>query len=132
VSEVEKNGSRAWIWSDYGWHHPELFFKNMPKSVLQSNWYYGTDFETEKDKPYIKLYRQLEENGYEQIPTSGYYHVGHDKNISGTVQYCEKAINPSRLFGFLQTHWMITLEKNRAMLLKGIELIGEAKRMYLQ
>jgi len=132
VGEVERNGSRAWIWSDYGWHHPDLFFRNMPRSVLQSNWYYGSDLEKEKDKPYIKLYHQLEENGYEQIPTSGYYRVGHEKNISSTVQYCEKVIDSSRLFGFLQTHWMITLEKNREMLLKGIELLGEARRLYLK
>jgi hypothetical protein len=131
VGEVERNGSRAWIWSDYGWHHPDLFFRNMPKSVLQSNWYYGSDFESEKDKSYIKLYRQLEENGYDQIPTSAYYHVAHEKNISSTVQYCKKIIDSSRLYGFLQTHWMITLEKNREMLLKGIELMGEAKKGYL-
>ena len=131
VGEVEKNGSRAWIWSDYAWHHPDLFFKKMPKAVLQSNWYYGSTFEAEKEKPYIKLFHQLEENGYDQIPTSGYYRVGHEKNIFNTVEYCEKTIDYSRLFGFLQTHWMITLEKNREMLLKGIELIGEAKRMYL-
>jgi hypothetical protein len=132
VGEVERNGSRAWIWSDYAWHYPDLFFKNMPKSVLQSNWYYGSGFEKDNDKPYIKLYRQLEEFGYDQIPTSGYYNVAHENFISSTVQYCKKVIDPSRLFGFLQTHWMITLEKNREMLLKGIELIGEAKKIYLQ
>ena len=129
VSEVERNGSRAWIWSDYAWHQPDLFFKNMPKSVLQSNWYYGTDFETEKDKPYIKLYHQLEENGFDQIPASGYYRIGHEKNMFSTVEYCEKTIDSLRLFGFLQTHWMITLEKNREMLLRGIRLIGEAKKI---
>ena len=131
VNEVEKNGSRAWIWSDYAWHHPDLFFKNMPKSVLQSNWYYGSTFEAERDKPYIKLYRELEEHGYDQIPASGYYHTAHAENISSTVRYCEKIIEESRLLGFLQTHWMITLEKNRDMLLKGIDLMGEAKKMSL-
>ena len=38
VSEVEKHSVRPWIWSDYGWHHPDLFFKKMPRSILQSNW----------------------------------------------------------------------------------------------
>ena len=45
IEEVQKNGSRPWIWSDYMWHHPDLFFKKMPKSVLQSNWYYGETFD---------------------------------------------------------------------------------------
>ena len=31
VDEVEKAGSRAWVWSDYVWHHPELFYERMPK-----------------------------------------------------------------------------------------------------
>ena len=42
--EVEKKGVRPWIWSDYFWHFPDLFLERMPKSVLQSNWYYGTAF----------------------------------------------------------------------------------------
>lgn len=37
IGEVMKNGSHPWIWSDYVWHHKNTFFKNMPKSVLQSN-----------------------------------------------------------------------------------------------
>ena len=41
-SEFDKNGTRPWIWSDYLWKNEELFLKNMPKPVLQSNWYYDT------------------------------------------------------------------------------------------
>ncbi|MDI6828271.1 MAG: hypothetical protein QME62_07300 [Armatimonadota bacterium] len=37
VQQVEKNGVRAWIWSDYVWVHPDRFWEKMPKSVLQSN-----------------------------------------------------------------------------------------------
>lgn len=48
LDEVMKKGSRPWIWSDYVWHHPEKFFKMMPKSVIQSNWYYGEDFDFKK------------------------------------------------------------------------------------
>ncbi|MDD5487192.1 MAG: hypothetical protein PHW65_06535, partial [Dehalococcoidales bacterium] len=40
VKNTEECGARAWIWSDYMWHHEELFFERMPKEVLQSNWYY--------------------------------------------------------------------------------------------
>src|SRR5690606_5787590 len=34
VNEVERQNVRAWIWSDYVWHHPELFWKQMPRSVM--------------------------------------------------------------------------------------------------
>ena len=42
---VEREGARAWIWSDYMWHHREVFLKKMPKSVMQSNWYYNREFD---------------------------------------------------------------------------------------
>ena len=45
VQEIEKGGARAWIWSDYVWHHPELLYRKMPKSVVQSNWYYDAKFD---------------------------------------------------------------------------------------
>ena len=45
VKQVERRGVRPWIWSDYGWKHGDEFLKRMPKSVLQSNWYYGLDFQ---------------------------------------------------------------------------------------
>ena len=40
---------RPWIWSDYAWKHGEEFLKRMPKSVLQSNWYYELDFKDTDD-----------------------------------------------------------------------------------
>ena len=45
AKQVESKGVRPWIWSDYCWHHKDEFLNRMPKSVLQSNWYYGADFE---------------------------------------------------------------------------------------
>jgi len=129
IEEVEKNGSRPWIWSDYMWHHPDLFFKNMPKSVLQSNWYYGEKFD-EKDT-YVKAYLDLESHGYDQIPT-GSYHAENEKSILNTVKFCEKNINNTRLKGFLQSFWKPTIEENRERILKGIELAGNAKEWYLK
>ena len=67
VQEVEKGGARAWIWSDYVWHHPELFYRKMPKSVVQSNWYYDAKFDPQNAR--AKAFRELDEHGYDQIPT---------------------------------------------------------------
>lgn len=111
IGEVEKNGIRPWVWSDYAWHKPDVFFRKMPKSVLQSNWYYGPEFDLNKlkdpNKTYVKLYNDLEKYGYDQIPTGSNHSVG--TNFEATVGYCKNAIDPSRLYGFMTAPWRPTL-----------------------
>ena len=129
VNEVEKNGSKAWIWSDYMlWNDPESFFSKMPKSVVQSNWYYGEVLDI--NNKYVKKYIDLEEKGYEQIPTGSYhdYNVG---SIGATVDFAKKHIADLRLLGFLQTFWRPTIEENRDRILQGIELLGRAKQSFV-
>jgi len=127
VDQVEKQGARTWVWSDYLWHNPELFFKKMPKSVIQSNWYYGEDFDI--DKTPVKAYIDLEKYGYDQIPT-GSFHSGNDYSILNTVKFCTENIAEPRLLGFLQTFWAPTIEANRASIIKAIELTGNAKKWH--
>ncbi len=144
VGEVEKGGSRAWTWSDYMWDHPELFFKKMPKSVLQSNWYYGESFDLSKmenaakntaasafAKDYIraKSYIDLEKHGYDQVPT-GSFHDNNTKSIGNTVRFCKEHVAGNRLLGFLQTYWKPTIEEYRDLILKGTDLTGEAKQWF--
>lgn len=126
IGEVMKNNSRAWIWPDYMlWNEPEQFFKNMPKYVIQSNWYYGENFDN--NLKYVKAYLDLETHGYTQIPT-GSFHDNNYGSIGNTVQFSIDNISDSFLFGFLQTFWKPTIEEYRELILKGIELAGEAKR----
>ncbi|HBG42055.1 MAG TPA: Tat pathway signal protein [Porphyromonadaceae bacterium] len=104
---VEKQNIRPWIWSDYAWHNEEVFFKKMPKSVLQSNWYYGEEFKNEPNSIndiYVKLYDKLEAHGYDQIPTGSNYST--DLNFMRTVDYCTKIISAEHLKGFMQSVWM--------------------------
>jgi len=129
VDEVENNSVRPWIWSDYAWHHPEQFYKKMPKSVLQSNWYYGNgfaDFEAGKlknvEKVYIQTYIDLEKHGYDQLPTASNW--GIPENFAETEKFCRKHISPSRLKGFLQTPWAPTLEVFREHHMEAINVIG--------
>lgn len=107
--QVSRNGSRPWIWSDYLWHHPELFWEKMPKQVLQSNWYYGEKFDDSVKA--AKAYVELEQHGYEQIPTGSNW--TYPTNFAKTVEYCRKNIDAKRLFGFLQTPWQPTIEECR-------------------
>jgi len=113
VNEVEKQGVRPWIWSDYYWNHPEEFLNRMPKSVLQSNWYYGPTFDPEKQK-HVKAYLDLDKAGFDQVPTGSNW--SNDVNFKGTVEFCRKNLKPELLKGFLMAPWFFTLpewqEKN--------------------
>lgn len=127
IAQVEKAGARPWVWSDYAWQYPDLFYKSMPKSVIQSNWYYGENFDGNSNP--VKTYIDLATSGYDQIP-SGSYDGKNAQNFSSTVQFCNSHIITSRLDGFLQTFWKPTIEKYRNDILKGIQLAGTAKKSY--
>jgi len=130
VKEVEKKGVQSWMWSDYEWHHPELFFKNMPKSVLQSNWYYDPDMypEEEPNKTYVKAYLDLEKHGYDQVPTGSNHST--PVNFEETVKFCKEHIAPERLKGFLQTVWRPTVEEYRQRQIEAVEQIGRGKKIF--
>ena len=120
VKQVEKQGSRAWIFSDYGWRHPE-FIEKCPKSVLQSNWYYnedvqGYDIDKMKDwfKPKLRLFADLDKAGFEQVPCPSNWlspklkESGRKDNSDcarEVVKYCRANISPERLKGFMMASW---------------------------
>jgi len=126
INEVEKNGSRPWIWSDHIWRHTEEFLDKMPKSVLQSNWYYGAAFNKKINR--VEAYLDLEEHGYDQIPTGSNWSL--PENFPKTVTYCKKHIAPERLLGFLQTVWKPTLEACRHNHVEAIDLVGQAVKKW--
>ncbi len=126
VNEVEKRGVRPWIWSDYLWHHPDDFFKKMPKSVLQSNWYYENKFN--KKIGGVKAYLDLEAHGYDQIPTGSNHSC--PENFALTVRYCRKHISPSHLLGFSQAPWRPTTEPYRQRHLQAIEEVEKVIAVY--
>ena len=135
IGEVMKKGVRPWVWSDYVWHHPEKFLKMMPRSVVQSNWYYGENFDLahmdERHQTYVNAYVDLEREGYDQIPT-GSNDQNNPKSIGNTVDFCSKHINNNRLLGFLQTLWMPTIEEFRNPILQAIDLMGKARKKFEQ
>lgn len=129
--QVEAGGSRPWVWSDYYWHHPETFLKNMPKTVIQSNWYYGTAFETEPEEQHHRVlaYRAFDDNGYDQMPTGSNH--SRPENFGLTVEYCQQHIDPARLLGFFQTPWRKTTAEYRAHHLEAIRVVAEARQQFL-
>jgi hypothetical protein len=133
ISLVESRNVRSWVWSDYGWTHPDLFFKKMPKTVLQSNWWYrGTIFDLDQlkdlDKRDVKFYYDLEEHGYDQVPTGSNHYI--PENMEATVEGCKKFIDPSRLLGFMQSPWRPTLPACYRHHQEAIEQLGRAIKNY--
>ena len=122
VQEVEKGGARPWIWSDYVWHHPELFYRKMPKSVVQSDWYYDAKFDPADNR--AKAFRELDQHGYDQIPTGSNYY--NSTNFELLAAECRRSLGAERLLGFLQTPWKATLEKHRQRHMEAIEQVARA------
>ncbi|MGC9003437.1 MAG: Tat pathway signal protein [bacterium] len=126
VEQVEKNGARAWIWSDHLWRHTEDFLRKMPKSVVQSNWYYDREFSP--DIGYVKAYLELAEAKYEQIPTGSNWSC--EENFPLMVEFCKKNIPDDYLLGFLQTSWRPTTEKWMETHLRALEAVSKGKDIY--
>ena len=143
VGEVEKHGMRAWMWSDYCWHHPDEFLKRMPKRVLQSNWYYGRDLslahlkEVDSRSPslggprvnQVGAFRLLEDAGFDQVPCGSTYRENgfQTQNFPAIVRHCREVVAPERLKGFLMAPWLVeTSESNRAKLLASVDNAAEA------
>lgn len=140
VKEVEKAGSRAWIWSDHIWSHRAEFLRRMPKSVLQSNWYYRDKFgpellpwneEAEKrggwngTKMALSAFLELEKAGFDQVPCGSNYYC--DGNIDPLVRFCTERIAPERLKGFMMAPWFGTLPEKAEKLYQGIDQFVRAK-----
>lgn len=122
---VEKQGVRPWIWSDSYWRHPDEFVKRMPKSVIQSNWYYGASFDPAK-VDVVKDYIELDKAGFDQIPTGSNW--GCDTNFKSTVDFCKAHLSKEHLKGFLMAPWFFTLPAFQAKNLQAIEQVERAMR----
>ena len=126
VEECEKNGTRPWVWADYGWDHPD-FLEWAPKSVVMSNWYYGKEFDPEK-APHVKFYLDLKEAGYDQIPTGSNW--SNDENFDLTVKFGKENLDPEHLLGYLQTPWKFTEPDSHQHNVRSLEQVGAAKAKY--
>ena len=129
VKTVEKLGMRPWIWSDYYWHHPEAFLKRMPKSVLQSNWYYGAKFEDAEGgaKTRVQAFIDLDKAGFDQIPCGSNWSC--EENFPKLVAFCKKNLSRERLKGFLSAPWVFTTPGSRKRLLRSFELVADGMKI---
>ena len=126
VREVEKNGSRAWVWADPAWCDTD-YVKRMPRSAVQSNWFYwGNVPELEKkvdlppppnevrpDSAYqntlveLRTFLDLERAKFDQIPSATNW--DNPENMYLVTDFCLRRIPQERLLGFLMETWEFTI-----------------------
>lgn len=133
VDDCERNGARAWCWSDYYWEHPDVFARRMPKSVLQSNWCYDELKPKGPDGHYPNIsyqaYIDLDRLGYDQVPTASCW--GYIHNIEQTVLLTlHEKLDPERLYGFMAAPWVFTTELNRYALMDNAHKLGLCRKNY--
>ena len=114
AGECEKLGARPWMWSDYLWKNEEIFLKKMPRSILQSNWFYPQFQDWSKTSlPHrnkcIETYEILDKHGFDQVPTGSTWN--HYVNLHQTVAHGKAVLNPDQLKGFLCAPWLTTREE---------------------
>ena len=133
AADVRTGGARPWAWSDRQWTQPDAFFAAMPKDVLQSNRYFGDNFDLlalwdvrDRDARFAQLdaYGLMDIEGYDQVPT------GTAANFSNTVAYCSRAIARKHLKGFLLMTEESVTDANRARILAAIDVAVQAKRAF--
>lgn len=123
-------GARPWVWADPCWNDPEDYIKNMSKSAVQSNWYYGT-FRKKSDGTYekkeIQTYCRLEEAGFDQVPTSSAF-GSRWFNAQQMMEMGKEVISPERLLGYLTCPWFFTEERHYYSLLNEANHFKNAKQ----
>ena len=130
--EVEKYGCRPWIWADACWENPDAVVEKMPRSVLQSNWYYNVFKDWPTDHWHYKAigaYEFLDKHGFEQVPCCSFAE-GISANIYQTVAHSQKFISPERLAGYIVAPWLHTKKENNYRLKYNAELMYRARQEF--
>jgi hypothetical protein len=123
--QVTAKGVRPWIWSDNIWVRPDEFVQRMPKNALQSNWYYGKEFDSRIE---VKAYKDLDAGGFDQVATFSNWED--PENVYNTVRFCKENLSPERLKGFLHAPWRPTLGEVRHRHMAALEEIAKAREIY--
>lgn len=138
IEQVEKAGVRPWVWADEAWSKVREYYDRMPKSVVQSNWFYHNEFPGRatgrprpldyRQKETHLAYRDLNDHGFDQIPCGSTF--VNDENFSATVEYCLDHIDDDRRLGFLMAHWEMMDQGSLDKHIRAIEVVSRAMQRY--
>ena len=136
--EIEKVGARPWMWSDLEWWYPEDYVKHVSREVVQSNWYYGVEFDLAKAKrpvkQYLTAFLDLDKAGYDQIPGGSNWMSKqlrkvmkkNDVNVPRLLKFCREHISDSHLMGFYCTAWGDHGDSGNREWLDAADIFGKA------
>src|SRR5690606_34073361 len=132
---ASRRGARPWMWSDMMWNNEETYVNKVTRDILQSNWYYGLDFnetgqrlpgDSTFQKPEDVSYSEkLNKAGYDQVPAGSNF--ANSQNMGLLADFCKQIISPDRLKGFMQTTWYPTIESEQHRLIAAAGQLGEAR-----
>lgn len=106
---VESAGCTPWVWPGLTWNPKEIdnYLKRMPKSVLQSNWWYNR-FKKMPDGKYFaepcNIYRILDEHGFKQVPCVSTCE-GYSMSAYETMEMFKNEIDDNNIVGFMTAPW---------------------------
>lgn len=145
--EVRKNGARPWMWSDKLWTcDADEFVCNVPKDVVQNNWYYWNEVtfsEDIKQQPLparedfsipewrwkiIDSYHKLEAFGYDQVPCGSNWAT--PENYEILTGYCKTHLAPEKWLGMMMAPWTSTEEKNHHKWITALDQVKAAHQKY--
>ena len=124
-------GVRPWVWADLEWIQKEQYLQKMPKSVMQSNWWYR-NMDKKSDGSFvddrINAYHDLDKAGFDQIPTCS--SVFQYSSAELTLKTLKEDLAPEHLKGYMTAPWFLTTDKHRYGLLNDAKLFGCAKKEF--
>lgn len=131
----QKVGARPWVWADPCWEergHQEEYMQKMPKSALQSNWFYERVLRNNdgsfKDNRF-EAYLQLDQAGFDQIPTvSSWDGVAKASNMLSTMEALKPELAQQRLKGYMTAPWVFMNKNSLYSLLNDAYSFGIAKK----
>ena len=106
--EAERYGCTPWVWADYCWDFPDSYLAKMPKSALQSNWYYerfNAYPENSRQGRAINTYRLLSEHGFRQVPCCSCWDQAGSANVRQTLAFSRDQLDPASIAGFMVAPW---------------------------
>ncbi|MBR3822015.1 MAG: hypothetical protein IKJ37_10390, partial [Kiritimatiellae bacterium] len=108
------------------------FLKRMPRSVLQSNWYYGNNFDLDTMRKerltYVGAYELLDKAGFDQVPTGS--NIGNDVNFVDTVKFCDTHCSPERIKGYMIAPWARTFASHEEKAIDAAAQIADAIKVH--
>ena len=124
-------GVRPWVWADLEWIQKEQYLQKMPKSVMQSNWWYR-NMDKKSDGSFvddrINAYHDLDKASFDQIPTCS--SVFQYSSAELTLKTLKEDLAPEHLKGYMTAPWFLTTDKHRYGLLNDAKLFGCAKKEF--